>query len=392
MKRFLLFAILVITAAQAGAQTVGTVSGLVIDSVSNAPVDYATIALFPEGKTTSANGAMADDKGMFSVQNVPAGKYRVVVNFLGYTEKIIPSVTVKAGTLNLGKILLSPSATQLSAVDIQGERPLIENKIDRLVYNAEKDVTSAGGNATDVLRKVPMLSVDMDGNVSMRGDQNVRILINGKPSGAMSNSVGDALKMIPADQIKNVEVITSPSAKYDAEGTSGIINIITKKKEVAGVNGSISGGVGTRQNNGNANLNIRKGKVGIVTNVGGHWMWPQITSTDFEQHTVSGDPMLKQTGENHTTRGGLRGSIGLDYDLHDKNLFTSTFSANGFGMNMDGNTISQYFSNLGSSSLTSDRDQKTSFNGFDWSADYTRKFNKPNQELTFAGQFSRNNN
>jgi len=389
MKRFLLFAILVITAAQAGAQTVGTVSGLVVDSVSNAPVDYATIALFPEGKTTSANGAMADDKGMFSVQNVPAGKYRVVVNFLGYTEKIIPSVTVKAGTLNLGKILLSPSATQLSAVDIQGERPLIENKIDRLVYNAEKDVTSSGGNATDVLRKVPLLSVDMDGNVSLRGDQNVRILINGKPSGAMSNSVGDALKMIPADQISNVEVITSPSAKYDAEGTSGIINIVTKKKDITGINGSVNAGVGTRQNNTNANLNIRKGKIGVVANGGANWMWPQTTLTSFNQFNNAGLETLSQSGASETERGGGRGSVGLDYDLNDRNLFNTTFSLTSFGMDLDGNSLTNFGNNTGFSSNTV---QERGFSGFDWSAGYTHKFAKEKQELAFVGQFSRNEN
>jgi outer membrane receptor for ferrienterochelin and colicin len=367
-------------------------SGKIIDSLTKEIVDYSTISLHPIEDSKKVNGTIADDAGNFVLDNIVPGKYNISINFIGYTERVFEGYDLKPGENNLGTIELSPSTTQLQAVQVQGEGLLIENKVDRLVFNAEKDVTSAGGNATDVLRKVPMLSVDMDGNVSMRGDQNVRILINGKPSGAMANNVGDALKMIPADQIKNVEVITSPSAKYDAEGTSGIINIITKKKDVAGVNGSISGGIGTRQNNGNANLNVRKGKVGIVTNVGGNWMWPQITSTDFEQNSISGEPILKQTGENRATRGGLRGSIGLDYDLNDQNLFTSTFSANGFGMNQDGSATSQYFLDLGSNPLVSDRDQKMAFNGFDWSADYTRKFSKPNQELTLAGQFSRNNN
>lgn len=367
-------------------------SGKIIDSLTKEAVDYSTISLYPIEDPKKVNGTIADGNGNFILENISPGKYSISVNFIGYTERVFEAYDIKPGDNNLGTIELSSNTTQLDAVQVQGEGLLIENKVDRLVFNAEKDVTSAGGNATDVLRKVPMLSVDMDGNVSMRGDQNVRILINGKPSGAMSNSVGDALKMIPADQIKNVEVITSPSAKYDAEGTSGIINIITKKKDVAGVNGSVSGGIGTRQNNGNANLNIRKGKVGIITNVGGNWMWPQITTTDFEQNSLSGDPILKQTGENRATRGGLRGSIGLDYDLNDQNLFTSTFSANGFGMNQDGSATSQYFLDLGSNPLVSDQDQKTAFNGFDWSADYTRKFSQPNQELTFAGQFSRNNN
>lgn len=367
-------------------------TGKIIDSLTKEVVDYSTISVHPIENAQQVNGAIADTKGNFSVENLTPGKYKIKVNFIGYTERVFESYVIKAGNNDLGTIELSAGLNQLGTVEIQGERPLIENKVDRLVYNAERDVTSAGGNATDVLRKVPMLSVDMDGNVSMRGDQNVRILINGKPSGAMANNVGDALKMIPADQIKNVEVITSPSAKYDAEGTSGIINIITKKKDIAGMNGSVSGGIGTRQNNGNANLNIRKGKIGVVTNVGGNWMWPQNTITDFEQYSIAGEPMMTQKGESRTTRAGIRGSIGLDYDLDDKNLLTTTFSGNGFGMNLDGSSTSQFYSQAVTQSLLSDRDQKTAFNGFDWSADYTRKFDKPNQELSFAGQFSRNNN
>lgn len=389
MKRILLFSLFAIWGLHVNAQTKGAVKGSVIDSATNLPVDYATIALFAEGKEVSTNGALADDKGLFTITEVPVGTYRVVVNFLGYVERTIPTIEVTAGTVDLGKILLTPSATQLSAVDVVGEKPLIENKIDRLVYNAEQDVTSAGGNATDVLRKVPLLSVDMDGNVSLRGDQNVKILINGKPSGAMSNNVGDALKMIPADQIANVEVITSPSAKYDAEGTSGIINIVTKKKNIVGVSGSLNAGIGTRQNNSNGNINLRKGKFGVTANAGAHWSWPQTTTIGFTQIDNSGTTTLMQNGSSEAQRLGGRGSIGVDYDLDDNNLFNTTFSLNKFSMDMQGVSTSTY---LNSPNLVSNSDQDRGFNGFDWSLGYTHKFEKPKQELSVVGQFSRNKN
>nr|WP_158637615.1 TonB-dependent receptor [Elizabethkingia bruuniana] len=364
-----------------------------VDSISKEGIYYSTISVHPITDAKKLTGTIADEKGKFSLENLEPGTYNITIGFIGYIPKVFSNYTLKPGDNNLGTILMSINTNVLDEIVITGERPIIENKIDRLVFNAERDVTSAGGNATDVLRKVPMLSVDIDGNVSMRGDQNVRILINGKPSGMMANNMGDALRMIPADQIKSVEVITSPSAKYDAEGTSGIINIITKKKDIPGVNGSVSGGIGTRHNNGNASLNVKKGKIGIVANLGGNLMWPQTITNEFEQYTASGEPTLKQLGENRTTRTGLRGSLGIDYDLTDKDLFTTTISANTFGMNMDGNTTSQYFSpNNTVSTLLSNRDQESAFNGFDWSADYTRKFAKPKQELTLSGQYSRNNN
>ncbi|WP_062696139.1 TonB-dependent receptor domain-containing protein [Chryseobacterium indologenes] len=369
------------------------IKGIVADSISKAGIYYSTISVHPINDAKNLTGTIADEKGKFSLENLEPGTYNITIGFIGYIPKVFSNYTLKPGDNNLGTIMMSINTNVLDEIVITGERPIIENKIDRLVFNAERDVTSAGGNATDVLRKVPMLSVDIDGNVSMRGDQNVRILINGKPSGMMANNMGDALRMIPADQIKSVEVITSPSAKYDAEGTSGIINIITKKKDIPGINGSVSGGVGTRHNNGNASLNVRKGKIGIVANLGGNLMWPQTVTNEFEQYTASGEPTLKQLGKNRTTRTGLRGSLGIDYDLTEKDLFTTTISANTFGMNMDGNTTSQYFlPNNTVSTLLSNRDQETSFNGFDWSADYTRKFAKPKQELTLSGQFSRNNN
>ncbi|MFM7431612.1 MAG: carboxypeptidase-like regulatory domain-containing protein [Flammeovirgaceae bacterium] len=177
------------------------------------------------------NGAVADDKGKFTINKVATGNYVVEISFIGYGTKRIPvKITDKKKDVELGAVSINTDDKVLKEVVVEGQKNLVEEKLDRTIYNAENDQTAKGGDATYVLLRVPMLSVDLGGNVSMRGSQNIRVLINNKPSTIAANSVADALKQIPADQIKTVEVITSPSAKYDAEGSGGIINIITKKK------------------------------------------------------------------------------------------------------------------------------------------------------------------
>lgn len=393
LKNLVLFLLILCSHSILSQNSKTQLSGKVIDSLSKEPVYYATVSLVSTIDAGKMNGVISDEKGAFSLNDLVPGKYDITIDFMGFEPKTFLSYTVKAGENNLGTVSLKSKETLLSEVVIQADRPIIENKIDRLVYNAERDVTSAGGNAIDVLRKVPMLSVDIEGNVSLAGNEGVKILMNGKPSGMMANNMRDALKMIPADQIKSVEVITSPSAKYDAEGASGIINIITKRKDIAGINGAVSGGIGTRHNNGNASLNVRKGKLGIVANLGGNYMWPQIVTNEFKQFNAAGDQTIKQNGEQRTTQSGLRGSIGIDYDLTEKDLFSTTFSTNMFETSKNGTTISEFFQpNNVINSLKSNLDQENKINGFDWSADYIRKFGNPKQELAFSAQFSRNNN
>jgi ferric enterobactin receptor len=368
---------------------VGKISGTIIDSLTQKPVDYATISLSRNGQTKSTNGALADEKGAFKMENIKPGKYRITISFIGYTPKIIEPIetTLSKPDLNLGNLILSPNAKMLNEVTVVGENAVIENKIDKIVYNAEKDVTSAGGNATDVLRKVPLLSVDYEGNVSLRGSANVRVLINGKPSGVMAGNVGDALKAIPADQIKNVEVITSPSAKYDAEGTSGIINIITKKNNLEGFSGSINSSVGTRQNNANLSLNAKKGRFGLSTNFGGNYSWPAASIISFS--SVGTGFSNTQTGKNETERLSGNGSVGIDYDLNNYNSISSTLKLNrySFGTNGSNNATSQIGNNINSYIRTTNSDFSST--NYDWNNNFTHKFKKAGQEYSLAAQYTR---
>lgn len=368
---------------------VGKISGIIIDSLTQKPVDYATISLSRNGQTKSTNGSLADEKGAFKVENIKPGKYRVTISFIGYASKIIEPVetTLAKPDLNMGSIVLSPNNKLLNEVTVVGEAAIIENKIDRIVYNAEKDVTSAGGNATDVLRKVPLLSVDYEGNVSLRGSSNVRVLINGKPSGVMAGNIGDALKAIPADQIKNVEVITSPSAKYDAEGSSGIINIITKKNNLEGLSGSINSSLGTRQNNANVNINAKKGRFGLSTNFGGNYSWPAASILNF--NSVGSNFTNSQSGTNETERLAGNGSVGIDYDFNNYNSINSSLKFSRFSFGTDGaNTATTQIGNAISSYLRTTNSDFSSFN-YDWNNDFTHKFKKEGQEYSLAAQYTR---
>ena len=376
-----------------GPTTTGRISGTVIDSVTKKPMDYTTVGLYRSGGKSPITGVVTDEKGNFKLDNVKPGSYKLVISFIGYPAKTIdPVVTTASKPDNkVGNVLLSPGAHALAQVNVVGQAPLIENKIDKIVYNAEKDLTAAGGNATDVLQKVPMVSVDINGNVAVRGDQNVRVLINGKPSGATSASLSDVLKTIPADQIKSIEVVTSPSAKYDAEGSGGIINIITKQKNVSGISGSISGGVGTRQNNGNMNLNYNKNRFSLGINAGGNLTWPQTSITNFDQvlRDDNGNEITHNFNKSTSRikRHGAIGSVTAGYEFNAFNSINSTFRLNDGGFNIDGSGVN----NANLLQYTSQSMSHNHFGGFDWSLDYTHKFKKEGEELTVSGQWSHSN-
>ena len=373
----------------------GRITAVILDSVTNKPVDYATVSLIKVKDNKSVNGGLTDEKGKVVIQNIAPDQYKLSIGFMGYvTKTVLVKTSPERPDNNVGTILLSPTASNLKEVEITGQKAMVENKIDRMVYNADQDVTTAGGTAGDVMRKVPLLSVDIDGNVTLRGSA-VKVLINGKPSGTMANSVADALKMIPAEEIKSVEVITSPSAKYDAEGSGGIINIITKKRTAQGVSGSVNSSVGTRQNNGNLSLNAKNGRLGFTSNVGSHYAIPQETNVQFLNHNFVTNDGVFQNGYTKAKRWGYNGSAGLDYDINNYNSLSTNVKFNRFA---NGSNGSLDVRDLNPAAFTANfarfSDNSLVFKNLDWSADYRKTSKKEGEEFALLAQatFGRNSN
>ena len=399
MKRILLsfaifFSVLQVNAQFSlggGAQKItitGRITATIIDSATRVPVDYATVSLVRIKDNKSVNGGVTDPKGKVSLQNVSPDQYKLTIGFMGYKSKtVLVKTSPEKPDLNAGTIMISGTQSNLKEVAIVGKTPMIENKIDRVIYNAEQDVTTAGGTAGDVMRKVPMVSVDIDGNPTLKGAA-VQVLINGKPSGTMANSVSDALKMIPAEDIKSVEVITSPSAKYDAEGAGGIINIITKKKTAQGINGTANLSAGTRQNNGTFSLNAKQGRLGITSNFGGQYAIPQNTKYVALNEYDATNTTLLQDGYTRAKRYGYNGNIGLDYDINGYNNISTSIKYNDFSNGSKGTfNVLQTIANS-STDYSRFSDNAYSTNNIDWNADYRRTFKKEGEEFSVSGQAS----
>lgn len=379
----------------------GKISGQVVDAETNQPVEFANLVLIDPATTKAVDGTVCDMDGKFTLTKLAEGTYTLNVTFIGYETKGIENIIVdKRGEVELGTIKLSTGAKVLNEVVIEGQRSLIEEKVDRTVYNAEQDATTRGGDATDVLKRVPMLSVDMDGNVSMRGNSNILVLINNKPSTITASSVADALKQIPADQIKSVEVITSPSAKYDAEGSAGIINIITKKNTLEGATLNIDSGIGLRGSNLGLNGNYRRGKMGFSLggfgrasyNVKGSFRNETTTFDDKQNEDPIDDEYFTTRQFADTRRSDLHGryTLGWDYDINKNNYMAASIR---FGIR-NGNNYQDEITReipIGNVAQVWDSNTKDRSNNVDVSLDFTHTFEKPQQEISFSTQFSRNN-
>ena len=376
----------------------GFIKGTVQDPQTKQPVEFATIVLLNPDGSKQINGTVTEADGTWRLSDVNVGKYLIQISFIGYEQLDISDIetTPKKPDLDLGVLALNADAVTLQGVEVVGEAAMVENRIDKLVYNADKDVTNAGGNAADVLRKVPLLSVDLEGNVSLRGSRNIQILINGRPSTIFANSVADAMNTIPGDQIKSVEVITTPSARYDGEGSGGIINIITKKREAQGFTGRVQTSIGNLQNNASASVNALLGRFGINGSLSSFWNWERDGDFDFLRRDFGNEQLivreLMQGGSNASRVIGLNGSGGAFYDFNAYNSLNMSFRLNSFRRFNDG-TIDGMLSAVESPLVQFSRftDNQNLRSGFDVTTDYRKTWaDQKDRELIFAFQLSGN--
>jgi ferric enterobactin receptor len=368
--------------AQPGQQY--TIKGQVLDE-NDIAVPFANAALYNNLDSSLVTGAVSNQEGLFSIKTSP-GNFYLRVTFLSYKEKTIPQVNVITSDVNIGKIILKPSQQILDEVTVQSERSTMELYLDKRVFNVGKDLSNISGSASDILDNVPSVTVDVDGNVSLRGSENVRILINGKPSGLTGISTADALKQLQADLIESVEVITNPSSRYDAEGEVGIINIILKKERRKGINGAFTVSVGHPENYGGSfNMNFRKDKFNFFSSYGIRYRSSPGKGHSYQQF-FSPDTTFSYFQDNSRTRAGISHNIiaGLDYYFNQKSVLTGSF----LYRRSDGLNNSQYeFRDLDENNelvrtvLRREREENPEDNS-ELSLSYRKDFDQKNHYLT----------
>ena len=330
-----------------GQETIKSESFIVYETIleieTNQPLEYATIIL-KNTETQKITGGITDKLGNFNIQT-PKGIYDISLEFISFKTKKFHLQNITASK-NLGIIKLEENGNDLDEIIVISEKSTVDLRLDKKIYNIGKDMTVKGGTASDVLDNVPAVNIDPEGTISLRGNESVRILIDGKPSELIGLNDVNALRQLPSDAIEKVEVITSPSARYDSEGTAGIINIILRKGKTSGFNGSANATLGDPKNYQTAlNLNLRSNKINLFSNLsyndGGG---PGIFDSNITYLT---NKIIDSTRiENRVydrNRKSLNANIGLEYFINKSNSITaSIFLKDSDEQNISSNTISSF--------------------------------------------------
>lgn len=355
---------------------------------SGEPVEYATISIYSARDSSLVTGGITKSDGHFEINGLGFGKYYIEASFVGFDITTVDDIIVKppSGIANVGNVVIKPVAEELGEVEIVSDRPHIEYQIDKKVVNVSSDVTAIGGTAVDVLENVPSIQTDIEGNVSLRGSSDFVVYIDGRPSILDGN---DALQQIPASAIDRIEIITNPSAKYEAEGTAGIINVILKKRRGQGLNGIINASIGTNNKYGtDVLLNYRANKInvygGLDYNKREYTMEANSTETIWETDSLGDlDTTIERTKRDiERERNGVGFKLGVDYYINDK----SSFGISGeydmrYGDRIGYSYEDEYFQGVETKYYTESFSTRTS-NNYELNMDYMNKFNDDGHEFT----------
>ncbi len=365
---------------QISAQTTGSVSGILKEASSDMPVEFATIVLHEAVTEEVRNGCMTDSAGRFYFEKVPVGKYYVESSYVGCHPVRTEAFMLERGqNINIGTLFIS-EGKQLSEITVEGRKSAFISKLDRKVFNVGQDLMSAAGSAGDLMQNIPSVDVDMDGNVSLRGNDNVTILINGKPSAMMgAKTRGDALSQLSANSIERIEVITNPSAEYKPDGVSGIINIVLKKDAKLGLNGTLNANLGSYgRQNASVNLNYGLNKFNIF---GGYAFRRDRYDRSIIDRRVSFSDIIDQTTYglgrpvSHTFRLGMNASL----SSHDMLEVGGSYSNRRFQRNERVESVTETLDRNLSEFYFRDRDALAKENMWEASLKYSHNYGDENE-------------
>jgi outer membrane receptor protein involved in Fe transport len=380
----------------------GKITAKVVDAKSNETIPFATAIIIDRKTKAVVKGMQADVNGNLLINSLPKGVFTFKVSYVGYQTMVRDSVSISdaQSLVNLGTVKMKPAkGTALKEVAITAQKSTMQLGIDKKVFSVDQSLVSEGGSASDLLQNVPSIQTDVDGNVSLRGSTGVKVLIDGKPSLIAGGDIAQILQSIPASSIESVEVITNPSAKYDSEGQSGIINIVLKRNKKLGLNGNIGLTAGNRDNyNGNASLSFQNNKVNLYGNYG--YRYGNRPGGGFNNITYKKpDPLTDLAFANQTTEStGLDKShnakAGIDYYLTAKDILSLSGGFNKRNQKEGDLTMIYKYGSQRNPLEFSTRDNSNSGSGnsYDLNFDYSHKFKTQGEELTFNFGYSTGDN
>ena len=357
------------------------VFGIVSDSETGEPLEYATISIKSKNNPEKIFGGLTDENGKFSV-DVNPGLYELKIDYISFISYSNENLMIRGNT-DIGNIPLVLDVSMLDEVEVRAERTQVEIRLDRKIYNVGQDITVKGGNVSDVLANIPSIDVDFDGNISLRGNNNVRILINGKPSGLVGLSGPQGLRSLPSESIEKVEVVTSPSARYSAEGTAGILNIILKKQSLLGFNGNFNLNLGIPRNEGlNGTLNVRNEKVNLFSTV--NLSNSENSGSYFSETNYSRqDLTIDESNDWDYNNKNIFFNLGSEYYFDDKTSLTlSGFYKKGDDSSYATNIVNDISEGSISSTNKRLRDETEMDESFEYALDFYKDYDRDGQTLS----------